>query len=331
MEPMTISVVVPAYNAEKYIARSIDSVLAQTRPVDEIIIVDDGSTDTTAEVIKGYGDKIHYIHQSNAGVSAARNAGIQAAIGEWTAFLDADDEWLPDRLMQQTRLLQKHPHLVWIGGNYITCSCSEGRKASRVEPTHIGQFTGNSGIIEDYFIGTCYNLGGHTDTMLIRKEVLLQAGLFDMQMSKGEDLDLWWKIAHKHPDIGYISEPIAVHHFGNMQSLNKNPMDGSFTSSLIVRHQLLARRSGTEKSFRRLSKKLLRGWMRGMLFRAQKADIRHLVREFRDLLPLWYRCGMYALTVFPRLTRTGCLLASTVVRILHLRRRVVIPPDATAS
>ncbi|MHC5139531.1 MAG: glycosyltransferase family 2 protein, partial [Planctomycetota bacterium] len=104
-EKLTISAVIPAYNAAKYIARSIDSVLAQTHPVDEIVIVDDGSTDNTAAIIKDYGDKVRYIHQPNAGVSAARNTGIEAATGNWIAFLDADDEWLPEKIKRQVENL----------------------------------------------------------------------------------------------------------------------------------------------------------------------------------------------------------------------------------
>ena len=326
---LTITAVIPAYNAEKYIARSIDSVLGQTRPVDEIVVVDDGSTDATPQIIKGYGDTVRYIHQPNAGVSAARNTGIHAATGNWIAFLDADDEWLPDRLMRQVQLLEKNPHLVWVSGNFITCSCSEGRKAPYVPPNCIEQFTHCSGIMEDYFIGASHDFGGHTNVMLIRKDVLLVAGLFDTAFSKAEDLDMWWKIAHENRTVGYVSEPIAIHHFGNIQSLNKNPMDGSFTSSLIMRHQLLASKAGTEKSFERLSKILLRRWMRAMLFREQKADIRHLLREFHSLIPIWYRYLMVGLTVFPRLTKAACLLISRIVRKLKLRRRVVVLPDSS--
>lgn len=326
-EKLTITAVIPAYNAEKYITRSIDSVLSQTHPVDEIVVVDDGSTDSTPEIIKRYGDKVRYVHQQNAGVSAARNAGVRAATCDWIAFLDADDEWLPDRLMRQVRLLQEHSHLVWVTGNYFTCSCSEKRKAPRVNSADTEKLLKNSNIIEDYFIRNCRGLVGHTATMLIRKDILLETGLFEVKMSKAEDLDLWWKVAHKHPSVGYISEPIAVHHFGNLTSLNKNPLDGSSATSLIIRHQALARRSGTEQSYRCFSTKLLRSWMRGMLFQAQAKDIRQLLREFRNLFPAWYRCLMYGLTVFPKLTRAVLLLISKVVRTLKLRKRVVMPPN----
>lgn len=94
---ITVSVVIPAYNAGEYLGRAIDSVLAQTQPAAEIIVVDDGSADNTADVAQGYGERIRFIQQENAGASVARNTGIEAAASEWIAFLDADDEWLPQK------------------------------------------------------------------------------------------------------------------------------------------------------------------------------------------------------------------------------------------
>jgi len=105
-----ISVVIPAYNAAGTIGRALDSVIAQTHPAREILVVDDGSTDRTAQVVSEYGGRVEYLYQDNAGPGAARNAGIRAAHGEWIAFLDADDEWLPHRLALQAELLQRDPH-----------------------------------------------------------------------------------------------------------------------------------------------------------------------------------------------------------------------------
>ncbi|MEN8127780.1 MAG: glycosyltransferase family A protein [Planctomycetota bacterium] len=330
-DKITISAVIPAYNAEKYIARAIDSVLAQTCPVNEIIVVDDGSTDNTAAIIKGYGDKVRYIYQPNAGVSAARNAGIEAATGNWIAFLDADDEWLPKKIELQVESLKKCPDLVWATGNYFTCSCSEQRRAPRVEPTAVETLLKRTGMIGDFFIGSKQGMAEHTDTMLIRKDAILAAGLFDTTFSKAEDLDLWWKIAHQNPAIGYISQPIAIHHFGNETSLNKVPMKGPMITMLIGRHQVLARGTATEQSFNAMTVNRLRSWMRGMLFGAQIEDIRQLLRQFRELLPAWYRGLMYVLTLFPRLTQAVCLLLSKIVRKLHLRRRVVVPPNISKN
>ncbi|MHC5141971.1 MAG: glycosyltransferase family 2 protein, partial [Planctomycetota bacterium] len=120
---MKISVVIPAYNAEKHIARAIESVLAQTRPADEVIVIDDGSSDATAEVVRSFGDKVIFIQQENAGASVARNAGIEAATSDWIAFLDADDEWLPNKLQLQVEHFKRNPDLLWATGNYVNCQC----------------------------------------------------------------------------------------------------------------------------------------------------------------------------------------------------------------
>ncbi len=125
---MRISVVIPAYNAGRYIGRAIDSVLAQTRPAEEIIVVDDGSTDNTAEIAGAYGDRIRFIRQENAGASVARNTGIAAATGNWIAFLDADDEWLPEKLRLQTEHLERNPDLTWTTANYVRCYCDSNRR-----------------------------------------------------------------------------------------------------------------------------------------------------------------------------------------------------------
>ncbi|SHL65887.1 Glycosyl transferase family 2 [Roseovarius marisflavi] len=95
---ISVSVVIPTYNRAHCVGEAIDSVLAQDPPADEVIVVDDGSTDDTLEVLAGYGDRIFVIQQSNAGAGAARNAGIRHACGEWVAFLDSDDLWYPGRL-----------------------------------------------------------------------------------------------------------------------------------------------------------------------------------------------------------------------------------------
>ena len=148
----SISVVIPAYNSAAQLARALDSVLAQTRPAEEILVVDDGSTDATAEVARSYGDAVRLIAQANAGAAAARNAGIRAARGTWIAFLDADDEWLPDRLALQTDILDRRPDLVWVSGNSISCSCTENRQAPDVQPEKVRQQLNGKVFIADFLV-----------------------------------------------------------------------------------------------------------------------------------------------------------------------------------
>ncbi|MBN2137845.1 MAG: glycosyltransferase family 2 protein [Sedimentisphaerales bacterium] len=107
-----VSVVIPTYNRAEFVVRAIDSVLEQTWRDYEVIVVDDGSTDNTKEVLGPYMDRISYIYQDNAGVSVARNTGIEAAKGQWVAFLDSDDEWLPEKLAVQMSCVSNNPEIV---------------------------------------------------------------------------------------------------------------------------------------------------------------------------------------------------------------------------
>lgn len=127
-----VSVIIPAYNSAGVLPEALDSVLAQSRPADEIIVVDDGSTDHTRAVCLGYGQRIRYLRQGNQRASVARNTGIAAARGNWLAFLDADDRWAPEKLERQLDALSRNPEadfivtaaLVWSprDRNYVRCA-----------------------------------------------------------------------------------------------------------------------------------------------------------------------------------------------------------------
>lgn len=323
---MTISAVIPAYNCEKYIARSIDSVLNQTRPVNEIIVVDDGSTDHTAQIVKSYGDQVRYIYQENAGVSAARNTGIQAASCDWIAFLDADDEWLPAYLDRQIRVLQEHPDLVWTISNFFTCSCSENRRASRIEPDRAKAVFGEQSVIDDFLFACLKGFRACSDTIIIKKEIFNSIGMFKTDIHKGEDLDMWWRIAYRYPRIGLNIEPLAVYHLAVEGSGNKRVENWRHYYELISEHLVLAEKYDRLHSYKPLAADLVCGWMRSMLFGAEKENIRQLLRAFHALIPAWYRTLMYVLTVYPRMTQRICLFMSKMIRKLHLRRQVVLPP-----
>lgn len=112
------SVIIPAYNSAETLARAVESVFAQSWPADEIIVIDDGSTDDTLQVARGFGDQIQVIHQSNAGVSVARNRGAEAATGDWLTFLDADDWYYPDRLRWHAEWIGRDGSLDFLTGDY---------------------------------------------------------------------------------------------------------------------------------------------------------------------------------------------------------------------
>ena len=112
------SVIIAVYNGEATIRRAIESVLSQSYTQRELIVVDDGSTDNTPQLVRQFGDAVHYLRQENAGVSAARNAGARHAGGEWLAFLDADDWYYPDRLRLHAEWIMRDPHLDFLTGDY---------------------------------------------------------------------------------------------------------------------------------------------------------------------------------------------------------------------
>lgn len=198
--PELVSVVIPAYNSAATLARSIDSVLAQTWTAREIIVVDDGSSDATAAVIAGYADQVRGLHQANAGPSAARNRGIEAARGVYVAFLDADDYWLPEKLERQVALLANHPELGF---------CSTATRVVDTAGKHIGdwpccQVPGP--LLETLFMHSAA-VSGSTSGVLARRELVQAVGGFDENLRGFEDPDLWIRLAARS---GYACIPEAL-------------------------------------------------------------------------------------------------------------------------
>ena len=326
-EPLSISVVVPAYNTGVHISRAIESVLAQTRPVDEIIVVDDGSTDETASQVKKYSKKVKYIYQENAGAGAARNTGIKAARYEWIAFLDGDDEWLPNKLKLQCELLQRHRELVWCTSNYYRCMCEENRRSPDIATARATGLLESREYFDNFFSIFLQDAYGCTDTIMIKREVLEETGGFRAGQRNMEDLDLWWRIAYRRPKIGFVNQPLAVYHLGIQQSLSRGQKKWEQYREMIERHLILANELGRSDDLRPCAAYVLRKWLRGMLFDSQGEEIRRILRQFSNLLPGWYKTIMWCLTVFPRVSAAGCHTISWIVRRLRLRKKLVRKPS----
>jgi len=186
--PVLVSVIMPAYNVAWCVGRAVDSALAQDIREREVIVVDDGSTDDTAQVLAGYGDAIRVLHQENRGMSAARNAGIRAARGDYIAFLDSDDWWLPGKLSRQVELMRSRPEIGF---------CST---AARVEDPK-GQLLNlwpcrhaRTDILETLFAENAAIAGG-CSAVVARKSLLDRTGLFDESLRGFEDPDLWMRLA----------------------------------------------------------------------------------------------------------------------------------------
>ncbi len=294
---MKISVVIPAYNAEQMIARAIDSVLAQTRPADEIIVVDDGSTDNTAKVIKSYGDKVMLIQQENAGVSVARNTGIEAATGDWIAFLDGDDEWLPEKLKLQTEHLKRNPDLKWTTGNYDACDCqndhSRRQSMSAESIRRCQEELNGKEVFGDYFNAYRLLAKGHTDTMIIRRDLLTEAGLFLPGQKRMNDIDMWFRIALIEPRIGFLFEPLAVYHLHVPGSIVKTHVDWRLIDEFLQRHLALSEKAGRSEAFQPCARIVFTAWLRPLLYDRQGTGVRTLIRRYGDFLTPSYRRSCY--------------------------------------
>lgn len=195
---MKVSAIIPAFNRRDYIRRAIDSVLAQTVPVDEIMVVDDGSTDGTAEAIEEwYGSRVRVIKQENSGVSGARRRGIQEARGEWIAFLDSDDEWTPERNQQ---LLDAAAHVpsdvAWIFGD-LRVVTDEGAGMTLFEEYGLSVDQCPQVFADSLTVQYPFQFG-MLQGSFIRRAVLVELGCFNEGLRSDDDLLTGFQVACRY-------------------------------------------------------------------------------------------------------------------------------------
>lgn len=207
MSTPLVSVIIPAYNRAHCIADAVASALAQTFTNHEIIVVDDGSTDATIANLSPFGNRVRLIRQPNRGVSAARNAGIRAASGDWIAFLDSDDRWRPDKLARQYACVHQYAGTIC----FTRCVTEQGELLRDVEDLisavvepGIKYVTG-----ENFLAATCH-APRHPmiQSMFIAKQLLETVGLFDESLSAGEDTLLLFKLSF-HTGFLYLDQPLT--------------------------------------------------------------------------------------------------------------------------
>jgi glycosyltransferase involved in cell wall biosynthesis len=204
-----VSVIVPSYNREKLVVKAIDSVLRQKYTDYELIVVDDGSTDNTKEILKNYGKRVEYIYQDNAGVSSARNAGIARARGEWIAFLDSDDEWGVDYLSKQMEKVNANAQICMQATNCLYIDIN-GDATSYFEINGaIKHLRAQDYLLfEDPFKFVILHMPWQLGSIIIKKQTLYKAGLFDINLRLSEDLDIVARVA-LHGAFGIIKETLV--------------------------------------------------------------------------------------------------------------------------
>lgn len=226
------SVIVPAYNSAATLARAVDSVIVQSYPAHEIIVVDDGSTDATAEVARGYGEAVRLLQQANAGVAAARNAGARAATGDWLAFLDADDWYVPDRLRLHADWIDEHPALDFLTGDYEYCDAAGVLLGTSMAQHPAGQAVlaramgavrvvmEAPGEIESYVTDHF----GDTHTLSVPRATFLALGGYPAGFKVCEDVHFLVRLTANSHRIGVICAPLGVYVIHSGSATRSDPL-----------------------------------------------------------------------------------------------------------
>jgi glycosyltransferase involved in cell wall biosynthesis len=196
----TVSVIIPTYNREQFVAKAIESVLNQSFQDHEIIVVDDGSTDNTSQTLERYQNKIRYIYQKNAGASAARNTGVNASKGEWLAFLDSDDEWTAEYLSKQIQKAGELPGVCMQTSDCLFIGL-DGQTRSYFEINgSLAEFKGGDHLIPAEPFSFIIKHGPwQVGSTIICAQAIKKAGLFDTSLKLSEDLDLMARVALQGP------------------------------------------------------------------------------------------------------------------------------------
>lgn len=207
---LTVSAVLPTWNRAHTLERALVSVRAQTRSAEEVIVVDDGSEDATAELIARDFPEVRYLRIAHAGVAAARNHGIAAARGEWLAFLDSDDEWQPGKLEAQLAVLAAD-------GEHRLCHTDETwiRNGRRVNPRERHRKQGG------WIFQSCLPLCAISPSaVVIHRSVFETVGVFDESLPACEDYDLWLRVCARYPVL-YLDQKLVIKHGGHADQLSR--------------------------------------------------------------------------------------------------------------
>ena len=205
-----LSIIIPTFNRCELLYRALNSVFKQTYSDYEVIVIDDGSTDGTAEMLQKSFTQVRYVFQSNKGVSAARNKGLALAQGRWIAFLDSDDEWLPQKLEKQISLLKAK-------SDYKICHTEEIWVRNGIRVNQMKKHRKTGGWIFPHCLPLC---AMSPSSILIHRSVFDSIGNFDTSLPACEDYDLWLRITAKYPVL-YMEEPQIKKYGGHDDQLSK--------------------------------------------------------------------------------------------------------------
>ncbi|WP_375512531.1 glycosyltransferase family 2 protein [uncultured Nostoc sp.] len=208
-----VSVIIPTYQRANLVSETIESVLVQTYTDYEIIVVNDGSTDNTREVLARFGNRITVIHQENKGPSVARNTGIMASQGQYIAFIDDDDLWVPNKLEKQVSCFESNPNIGLVYSNILFFNDYHVSADIWPKRSHPPGVLKNWMLFELNFIPIL--------SVMVRRECLDEVGLFDQTLKYCEDYDLWLRIIEKF-SVHFLNKPLGFYRLSSTNSLSKN-------------------------------------------------------------------------------------------------------------
>lgn len=223
-------VIIPAFNASATLCQAVDSVLAQTYAAHEIIVIDDGSTDTTAEVARSYDTRVALISQGNSGVSAARNAGARAASAEWLCFLDADDWYYPERLAAYAAMIREVPDLDFLTGDFDYVDAQGNHLRRSMESMPAGQAMlalareGRAvmeGEVLGEFIGNHF---GDTHTLTVPRTTFLALGGYPTGFAVCEDVNFLIRLCARSRRVGVVCTPTAAYRIHGNSATRADPL-----------------------------------------------------------------------------------------------------------
>lgn len=288
----TVSVLIPAYNAEQYLAQAVDSALKQTYGDSEIIVVNDGSTDRTGEIAMAYGSEIVYVEHENRGLGRARNSALEASSGEFISLLDSDDYWPPDRLEKMVAFLRSNPEVGW-----ATSDAFLVRGDRPTSETFYGRAPdwGFRHSDQQYWITQHNFVQIHT---VIRRELFERHGRFDDDGSLRavEDWDLWIRFLFAGERVGLVAEPLAFYRL-RPGSLSIDPRSILSSEIAVLNKALQARphhrglegRLHYSRAKRELTQANFSAASEEFAMAAKDPDLNSVMRKRARLARLWPR------------------------------------------
>ncbi len=255
----TVTVIIPAYRASRTIRRAVDSLLSQTRPPDEVLVIDDGSPEDLSIPLESYGERVTLVRQANGGAASARNTGIEKARGDWLAFLDADDFWEPEKLERQLQVLDVHPQIRLITTGWYDQIGTTPRVRAKLSRSLARRYLASPRrpVGRDVFEIAMLIW---TSTVLVRREDMIRHR-FESGLEPAEDRDMWIRLVSECPTY-LIPDPLATY-VQETGSLSRSNVDRDCGNMLRVinRYKAMLGRSG----YRKWKADLFRRWASGHL------------------------------------------------------------------